>query len=150
MSDLMILKPRLSEKSYGLSQTSNTYVFDVPASVSKLSVASAVADQYKVEVINVNVANVGGKSKRTFLNRRGKFVRGTRQDIKKAYITLKKGDTLPIFAAEEEAEAKQEETQKKVEKAMEKQAKKEEKKSSGSRFKIGGRAPKRTSIRGNK
>ncbi len=111
------LKPRLSEKSYGLSQVRNTYVFDVPTNANKLSVAASVAAQYEVTVIKVNIANIGGKDKRTFLNRRGKFVRGTRSDVKKAYVTLKEGDKLPIFASEEEADAK-------AEKAAEKAAKK--------------------------
>ena len=118
--DKLVLKPRLSEKSYGLSQVRNTYAFDVDASANKHLVARAVAEQYDVTVINVNIANIAGKNKRTFLNRRGKFVRGQRSDVKKAYVTLKTGDKLPIFAQEEEAEAK-------AEKAAEKAAKKAKK-----------------------
>ena len=148
MDKLMSLKPRLSEKSYGLSQSTNTYVFDVPSGANRLSVAKAVAAQYEVEVIKVNVANINGKTKRTFLNRRGKSVKGRNQDVKKAYVTLKKGDKLTVFAGEEEAEAKQEKTQKTVEKALAKEAAKEEKPQS--RFRIGKRAEKRSSIRGNR
>ncbi len=120
MSESLILKPRLSEKAYGLSQTSRTYVFDVLSSASKQSISSAVAKQFDVGVTNVNVANIKGKAKRTFVNRRGKYVRGTRSDVKKAYVTLKEGDSIPIFAAEEEAEAK---AQKAEEKAAKKSAK---------------------------
>ncbi len=122
MSRSMNLKPRLSEKSYGLSQVRNTYVFDVPGDSNKQTVAEAVRDQYEVTVENVNIANINGKHKRTFLNRRGKFVRGQRSNVKKAYVTLKEGDKLPIFAAEEEQEAK-------AEKAAEKAAKKTKKES---------------------
>lgn len=106
MSSQIALKPRLSEKSYGLSQATNTYVFDVPLRANKLSVSKAISSQYSVTVNNVNIANSKGKSRRTFVNRRGKFVRGVNNDVKKAYVTLKKGDKLPIFAAEEEADAK--------------------------------------------
>jgi len=120
MSSLMDIKPRLSEKAYGLSQVRGTYVFEVPDTASKQSIAQAVAEQFEVTVTNVNTTTVKGKSKRTFINRRGKFVRGTRSDIKKAYVTLKSGDSIPIFAAEEEAEAK-------AEKAAEKAAKKAKK-----------------------
>ncbi len=120
MSKTLFLKPRLSEKSYGLSQLTNTYVFDVPKDANKLTVADAVKAQYEVIVTDVKIANVKGKSKRTFVSRRGKFVRGTRTNIKKAYVTLKEGDKLPIFAAEEEAEAKE---QKAVEKAAKKASK---------------------------
>ncbi len=120
MARLIFLKPRLSEKSYGLSQQTNTYVFDVPKNTNRLSVALAIQDQYQVTVEKVNIANINGKRKRTFISRRGKFVRGTRSDVKKAYITLKEGDKLPVFAAEEEAEAKE---VKAVEKAAKKAAK---------------------------
>lgn len=106
MNDI-ILKPRLSEKAYGLSKARNNYVFEVPKNANKLTIANAVATQFEVTVEGVNVANVKGKSTRTFINRRGKFVRGTRSNIKKAYVTLKVGDNIPIFAAEEEAEAKE-------------------------------------------
>ncbi len=123
MDKSMTLKPRLSEKSYGLSQVRNTYVFDVPAGSTKQSVARAVGAQYEVSVINVNIANISGKSKRTFLNRRGKFVRGKRNDIKKAFVTLKVGDKLPIFAAEEEQAAKAEKTAEKAAKKSKKESK---------------------------
>ncbi len=106
MDKFMPLKPRLTEKAYGLSQTSNTYVFDVPRSTNKLTIVNAVKAQYNVTVADVRIAVVKGKNKRTFLNRRGKFVSGTRSDVKKAYVTLKEGDKLPIFAAEEEADKK--------------------------------------------
>ncbi|HLC91940.1 MAG TPA: 50S ribosomal protein L23 [Candidatus Saccharimonadales bacterium] len=119
---LIGLKPRLSEKSYGLSQN-GTYVFDVPSNANKLAVANAVVEQYGVTVMNVNIANIDGKAKRTFLNRRGKFVRGTRSDVKKAYVTLKEGDSIPIFAAEEEAEAKAKKVQEKVAKKASKEKK---------------------------
>jgi large subunit ribosomal protein L23 len=106
MDKTMILKPRLSEKSYGQSQVLNTYAFDVPSNASKQSVANAIVAQFEVEVIKVNIAKIKGKNKRTFINRRGRFVRGQRSNVKKAYVTLKEGNKLPIFAQEEEAEAK--------------------------------------------
>ena len=37
------------------------------------------------------------------MNRRGKFVRGKRSDVKKAFVSLKEGDSIPVFAAAEEA-----------------------------------------------
>lgn len=123
----LVLKPRLSEKSYGQSQTLRTYVFLVPMDANKQTVAQAIEEQFKVTVTNVNILRVGGKNKRTFMNRRGKFVSGSRSDIKKAYITLKEGDSLPVFAAEEEAEKQQEKAQQAADKAMEKQAKKDKK-----------------------
>lgn len=101
MSEL-ILRPRVSEKAYGMSKDGR-YVFIVPRSASKQSVASAVASQFGVTVENVNVSTTAGKVKRSF-KKGGRFVKGQRSDIRKAYVTLKSGDQIPIFAAVEEAE----------------------------------------------
>lgn len=101
MSLSMTLKPRVSEKSYGLSQTSNTYVFQVPGDANKATITSAVTEQFKVSVIKINVTNLKGKTKRT-VRKGGKATKGTRVDIKKAYVTLKTGDTIAIFANEED------------------------------------------------
>jgi large subunit ribosomal protein L23 len=105
MSKSLLLKPRVSEKAYGLSVDRNTYIFDVASSLNKHSVANAVAAQYEVEVTSVRLANVPGKSQRTYRGR-SKFTKGKRTDIRKAYVTLAEGNKLPLFSAEEEAEAK--------------------------------------------
>jgi len=130
MYKTLILKPRLSEKSYGLSQN-RTYVFDVPGNLNKHTVANAVAAQFDVVVTNVNITNIPGKAKST-IYKGGRRVAGRESDTKKAYVTLAEGNSLPIFAAIEEEEAKQEATQEKLDKvaakAAEKEAKKAEKK----------------------
>jgi len=104
MSKSMVLKPRMSEKAYGLSQTADTYIFDVPSSANKLTVAQAVGVQFDVAVKAVNVVNVKGKPKRT-VHKRSRPTNGKRSDIKKAYVTLKSGDSIPVFAAQETADA---------------------------------------------
>ena len=105
---LLALKPRLSEKAYALSEQRNTYIFDVPADANKFDVASAVASQYQVSVMDVKVAGVPGKAVRSYRNRGRKSISAKRSDIRKAYVTLKEGDKLPIFAAVEEPEAPKE------------------------------------------
>jgi large subunit ribosomal protein L23 len=112
MDKTIILKPRMSEKAYGLSQTTNTFVFDVPEGVNKHSVARAVSAQYEVTVEKVNITNVKGKAKRT-VTKRGRAANGKQNDVRKAYVTLKAGDTLPVFAALEEEVAKAEKAEKK-------------------------------------
>ncbi len=92
----MLLKPRVSEKAYGMSEK-GVYVFGVPTNANKHSVARAVAAQFAVTVTEVNIANVKGKTKRSIRN--GKAVPGQRNDSKKAYVTLKAGDSIPVFAA---------------------------------------------------
>lgn len=100
MDKQMVLKPRMSEKTFGLSQA-NVYVFTVPESASKQAVAAAVAAQFGVGVVNVNMANVKGKQKRT-IRKRTRPVMGQRSDFKKAYVTLKDGDKLPFFETDDD------------------------------------------------
>lgn len=115
----MTLRPRVSEKAYGISQKLNTYVFNVPVGANKISVSKAVADQFGVTVEAVNILNSKGKSVRS-VRRGGKASNGRRANTKKAYVTIATGDIIPIFAAEEAAEAKE---AKKAEKAAKKLAK---------------------------
>ncbi len=105
MSKTMILRPRISEKAYAHSQEKNVYVFMVPTDSNKATVADAVEAQFGVTVETVNLLNVKGKTKRTY-RRGGRFSMGKRADVKKAYVTVKEGDNIPVFAAEEEADNK--------------------------------------------
>lgn len=106
MDKTIVLKPRLSEKAYALSENRNTYVFAVPATISRLSIAKAVTAQYGVTVESVKVAAQPGKIKRTY-RRGGRVVhRGNTSPIRKAYVRLKEGDKLPIFSAVEEDKKK--------------------------------------------
>lgn len=109
-----VLKPRMSEKTYSQSAALRTFAFLVPKSANKHTVARAVVAQYNVEVETVNILNQAGKKVRTYRNKR--FTSGERSDYKKAYVTLKEGHSLPIFAAVEEAEKKSEKTQQIVDK----------------------------------
>lgn len=112
MSKTMILRPRVSEKAYGMSQTSNTYVFEVPRDANKLTVALAVAAQFKVTVEDVNITNLKGKAKRT-VRKGGRQIAGRDVDVKKAYVTLKQGDSIAIFVSEEEQKDKSAKKEKK-------------------------------------
>lgn len=136
MSKSFMLRPILSEKSYGLSN-SRVYVLEVPADSNKHSVARAVEAQFEVKVDGVRITNISGKSKRTIsiMGKRYLNSHGKRTDIKKAYVTLKEGSSLPFFAAIEEEEQKEKDTQEKIEKAMQKQADKEAKPRRGLRRK---------------
>lgn len=123
MSKLMALQPRMSEKAYGLSKERQTYIFDVPLTANKMTVADAVEAQFDVTVENVNISIVKGKVKRTY-RKNGRPSIGRDNDVKKAYVKLKAGDQIPVFAAVEEDEAKAEKAQERAEKLAEKQAKK--------------------------
>ncbi len=98
MSKTIAIHPRVSEKAYALSQV-GTYVFVVPEGTNKVEVARAVEAHYDVSVVSVNIAVQKGKPVRFY--RKGKFDKGTRSDIRKAYVRLAPGNTIPIFAADE-------------------------------------------------
>lgn len=117
MEKTTLLRPRLSEKTFGLANTNTVYVFDVPADANKHTISAAVAAQFEVTVVNVNITNVKGKAKRT-VRKGGRAVSGQRSDRKKAYVTLKEGQKLPFFEVEDD---------KKDKKADKKAAKKETK-----------------------
>jgi large subunit ribosomal protein L23 len=136
----------MSEKSYALSQQADVYVFKVPKSANKLMVAKAVADQFKVSVTAVNMTVIKGKAKRS-PRKNGRPVLGRASDLKKAYVSLKKGDKLPIFDSVEEEEKKEEKIQKAVTTAQEKQVAKETKKKRSIRSALG-RAPRQVQNRG--
>jgi large subunit ribosomal protein L23 len=117
----------MSEKAYGLSESQNTYVFEVPSDINVHAIANAVTSQYSVGVKSVRVANIPGKTKRNVRSKSRGNKAGKRSNVRKAYVTLNSGDKLPIFAAVEAQEKADEEAQKKAEKIAEKAAKKEKK-----------------------
>jgi len=126
MSKTLTLKPRMSEKTYASAQVANTFVFVVPKSTNKVEIADAVASQFKVTVTNVRTIVVKGKPARSIrLGKYRKNVMGVRADYKKAFVTLKAGDSIPIFAAIEEAEAAEAKAAEKADKKAAKAASKE-------------------------
>ena len=123
MKDL-ILKPRISEKAYGLSQAPGikTYIFVVPTDANKHTIARAISAQYEVTVTSVRTITSKGKSKQIY--RKGRRpVAGVRSDIKKAYVTLKAGDILPLFIEEAAEDAKAKVAEEKAAKKAEKRNK---------------------------
>lgn len=96
------LVPRISEKGYKLSQERNTYIFNIPLDMNRVEVAKAVKEQFEVDAESVKIAIVKGKAMR-FIRKGGKVNTGTRANVKKAYVRLAKGQSLPIFAAIDEA-----------------------------------------------
>jgi large subunit ribosomal protein L23 len=115
MSKTLLVRPRLSEKTYILGKTKNVYVFDVPADANKHTVAAAVEAQFEVKVADVNIVNVKGKVKR-LIRKGGRPVMGQRSDIKKAYVALAEGQHLPFFDEPEEDKKADKKAAKKAEK----------------------------------
>jgi ribosomal protein L23 len=105
MRELINLKPQISEKAYAQSKLTNTYVFMVPMTSNKHDIAIAVAAQYSVGVTKVNVLLTNNKDVKSMISKRISK-NGSRQILKKAYVTLKAGDSLPFFVEQTEGGTK--------------------------------------------
>lgn len=127
MKDLQLI-PRVSEKAYAVSQADGvkTYIFQVPLDSNKHSIARAVSAQYGVVVESVRTTTTKGKNKQIY-RKGGRPVSTVRNDIKKAYVTLRAGDSLPLFEAEAAEEEHAAKVQEQVDKKAAKKAKKEAK-----------------------
>lgn len=101
--DTLILRPLINEKSMKLIK-SDFYTFLVNKDATKNVVSKVVKAKYKVDVQQVRIINVAGKTKAQ-RTRKGYF---TTPDIKKAIVKVKKGQKIPVFEA---SDAKEEEVE---------------------------------------
>ncbi|OYX42939.1 50S ribosomal protein L23 [Candidatus Saccharibacteria bacterium 32-49-12] len=99
------IKPVVSEKAYGLS-SQGVYVFQVPLNFNRNEIKAAVESQFGVEVVNIKTLIQNGKTVRFSRGKRSYPGTTTRKDVKKAYVTLKDGDSIKIFDTQEQAEEK--------------------------------------------
>ena len=84
----VLVAPITTEKSEKQKAEQNKYFFKVNMKATKEDVKKAVETIFGVEVVDVNLLIVEGKAKR-FKGREG-----VRSDIKKAIITVKKGQEI--------------------------------------------------------
>ena len=84
-----IISPNVTEKSTSLSEF-NKVVFKVHKSATKSSIKKSIEKIFKVNVIKINTINLKGKAK---IIRNKKIFKS---DIKKAIVTLKKGQTIDL------------------------------------------------------
>ena len=88
-SDILI-KPVVSEKASMLREQ-NKYVFIVRPDATKTQIKEAVANLFKVKVVDCTTMNVLGKMKRL----RGKP--GRTASCKKAIVRIAEGETITAF-----------------------------------------------------
>ena len=88
----IILKPVVSEKSYGLIDEGK-YTFIVDPRANKTEIKLAIEKIFGVKVTAVNTINRKGKTRRT---RNGV---GKRKDTKRAIVSLAEGQRIDIFTA---------------------------------------------------
>jgi large subunit ribosomal protein L23 len=86
----VLVKPIVTEKTSAL-MAENKYTFKVEKAANKIEIKHAVEAIFKVEVIDVKTMNMPGK-----LKRQGK-TSGMTSEWKKAIVTLKDGQRLPLF-----------------------------------------------------
>lgn len=103
----LVVKPRLTEKTYMLAQQ-GIYTFEAPIDANRQTIAKAIEMTHNVRVTNIKVAVQTGKAKR--FNRGKRAYPGIRQEknIKKVYVRLAEGQTIPAFnqGTEENKESK--------------------------------------------
>jgi large subunit ribosomal protein L23 len=86
----LIIKPLVTEKATLLMEQ-NQYVFEVVPKATKPDIKAAIESLFDVKVTSVNTARPPRKKKRV-----GRFL-GFKPQIKRAIVTLKEGDTIPLF-----------------------------------------------------
>ncbi len=86
----VLVKPLVTEKATELGAL-NKYVFAIYPKMNKVEVKKAIRTIYKVEPVNVNIANFSGK------NVRYGRISGRTKSWKKAIVTLKKGDKIEVY-----------------------------------------------------
>ncbi len=85
----VIRKPIITEKSTMASEN-GAVVFEVAIDSSKPQIKEAVETLFGVKVKAVNTTITKGK------NKRFRGIKGTRKDVKKAYVTLEEGNTIDV------------------------------------------------------
>jgi len=86
----VLIKPVVSEKSTKLMEE-NKYTFKVDPKANKIEIKHAVETAFKVNVVDVRTMRVPGK-----LKRQGR-TQGYTPSWKKAIVTIKAGQRIPIF-----------------------------------------------------
>jgi len=90
-----VVRPVVTEKSSAQYGAEKIYTFEVADGASKPAIRMAIQSMFGVTVTGVRTLNVRVKERRPGGLGRG---RGGRQSgWKKAFVTLKDGDTIPIF-----------------------------------------------------
>jgi large subunit ribosomal protein L23 len=88
---MILIKPVVTEKSM-IGVAEGRYVFVVNTQANKAEIAQAIFNLYKVKPVKVNIIYKKAEEKMV----RGRYLAKIKR-VKKAIITLKKGDKIPGF-----------------------------------------------------
>ncbi len=89
----IIISPIVTEKT-NLQSSENKFTFKIKDFATKIDVEKAVKEIFGVDVIKINIVNTKGKTKRF----RGRI--GKKSNIKKAIVTMKKGQQIDLTKLE--------------------------------------------------
>jgi large subunit ribosomal protein L23 len=87
----VVRRPLITEKAERNREAAHQYSFEVHRQASKVQVKQAVEKLFNVHVLAVRTAIARGKVKRV-----GRHV-GQRPNWKKAFVTLREGETIALF-----------------------------------------------------
>jgi large subunit ribosomal protein L23 len=87
----VVKRPLVTEKSERNRAESRHFAFEVHRDATKIQVKQAVEKLFNVHVLAVRTAVIRGKNKRV-----GRSI-GRRPNWKKAFVTLKEGETIALF-----------------------------------------------------
>ena len=88
----VLRRPVITEKSHGMVDDNNQYVFEVDMNANKIQIRDAIERIFDVDVVKVNtmvMAPKRGRRGRKFYIRQGAW--------KKAVVTLVPGQTISLF-----------------------------------------------------
>ncbi len=91
MEHVTLIAPWFSEKAL-IGTEKGVYVFAIPKAATKPDVAAAIERVYKVTPRQIRIANLPGKR----VSLRGRRGTGIRARRRKAYVYLKKGETINL------------------------------------------------------
>jgi large subunit ribosomal protein L23 len=87
----VVKRPLITEKNERAREAARQFAFEVHRDATKIQVKQAVEQLFSVHVLAVRTAVARGKNKRV-----GRSV-GRRPNWKKAFVTLKDGETIALF-----------------------------------------------------
>ena len=87
----VIKRPLDTEKLDRMRDRENKFAFEIDLKANKTEVKQAIEQLFKVKVVDVRTSIVRGKFRRIGRSE------GQRPNWKKAIVTLKEGDAIPLF-----------------------------------------------------
>ncbi len=91
----IVKRPIITEKAMRLA-TMGQYVFEVYPDANKIEIRKAVEELFEVNVVSCRTVRIKGKTKMRH-TKRG-LMRGKTPLVKKAYVTLKTGQSIELVS----------------------------------------------------